>query len=54
MALGKMVLVKEPEKAKQIKQLRRDRDLAKNIALFIGLFGCGIVPLSVNAPWKQV
>ena len=59
MALEKMALVEEPkkakaERAKQMKQLRRDRDLAKNIALFIGPFDWGIVPLLVHAPWKKV
>jgi hypothetical protein len=41
-------------KGNQMKRLRREREFANNIALFIRLFGWGIVPLLANAPWKQV
>lgn len=44
-----------PEKRRdEIKKFRREREFAFNIAMFVRLFGWGVVPLLARAPWRQV
>ncbi|KAH0364860.1 hypothetical protein KCU65_g6514, partial [Aureobasidium melanogenum] len=41
-------------KREEMKKFRREREFAFNIAMFIRLFGWGVVPLLARAPWRQV
>ncbi|KAH0029410.1 hypothetical protein KCU78_g3354, partial [Aureobasidium melanogenum] len=42
------------KKRAEMKKFRREREFAFNIAMFIKLFGWGVVPLLARAPWRQV
>lgn len=42
------------KKKEEMRKFHREREFAFNIALFVRLFGWGIVPLIARAPWRQV
>ncbi|KAG9756426.1 hypothetical protein KCU73_g4928, partial [Aureobasidium melanogenum] len=42
------------KRREEMKKFRREREFAFNIAMFIRLFGWGVVPLLARAPWRQV
>lgn len=42
------------KKKEEIKKFRKEREFAFNIAIFVELFGWGVVPLLARAPWRQV
>ncbi|KAH0341435.1 hypothetical protein KCU81_g6269, partial [Aureobasidium melanogenum] len=45
-------MTKDEEKREKAK-LQKERTYAFNMAMFIRLFGWGVVPLLANAPWRQ-